>query len=33
MAAHPAEQPKQQTAPSVEWHVPEALQQLDSLQQ
>jgi hypothetical protein len=31
MVAHPAEQLKQQTAPSVEWHVPDALQQLDSL--
>jgi hypothetical protein len=32
MVAHPAEQLKQQTAPSVEWNVPAALQQLDSLQ-
>jgi len=32
MVAHPAEQLKQQPAASVEWDVPEALQQLDSLQ-
>src|SRR6516162_5603787 len=32
MVAHPAQQLKQQPAPSVEWHVPEALRQLDSLQ-
>jgi hypothetical protein len=33
MVAHPAEVHKAQAAPSVEWHVPEALQHLDSLQQ
>jgi hypothetical protein len=33
MVAHPAEQHKPQAAPSVEWHVPEALPHLDSLPQ
>lgn len=32
MVAHPAEQLKPPTAPSVEWTVPDALGQLDSLQ-